>query len=177
MRKIKKVMNINSKILQMTGAEPDEQKMYRMLMSEQYRTPPYEMCDLEDKMALVEQNIHGWMKPRFLLDHRAQTAYEFMDKGFVLVTVRDEDVHWDSLKGLPEQIIARARRHDGYFPTVVYGFRNGKADVQWQINPDGGFYMDNYGFGMTDDLVIPLWGKIDRTGCVVEPFRYLPMKR
>jgi len=166
-------MKMYNKIRHMPGRQPDEQKMYQLLMSEQFNTPPYETCDLEDKMALVEQNFWGWMKPRYLLDHRSQTAYEFMDTGFELVTIHDEDINWESLKNLPDDIIERAKKHDGYFPTVVYGFRNGVADVQWQINPDGRYYMDDYGFGMTNDKQIPLWGKIDRAGKVVEKFSYV----
>jgi len=44
--------------------------------------------------------------------------------------------------------------------------------VRWQINPDGRYYMDDDGFGMTDDEEITLLGKIDRTGKVVVPFSY-----
>ena len=95
-----------------------------------------------------------------------------MDAGEYLVTVTDEDIDWTSLEGLSEEVIARAQNHDGHFPTIVYGFQNGIAEVMWQINPDGRYYMDDEGFGMTDDKEVALWGKIDRTGKVVVPFAY-----
>ena len=38
--------------------------------------------------------------------------------------------------------------------------------------PDGRYYMDDDGFGITDDEEIALIGKIDRTGKVVVPFTY-----
>ena len=123
-------------------------------------------------MALVKQSILGWWKPRFLLDHRTKCAYEFMDAVEELVTVTDEDIDWKSLNGLPMSVIDRAQNHDGHFPTIVYGFHDGIAEVMWQINPDGRYYMDEDGFGMTDDEEISLWGKIDRKGNVVVPFTY-----
>ena len=165
-------MNIYDKISRMIGKESYEQKMYKLLSDEKYQKSPYETRDLGEDMAIVKQTIWGWWKPRFLMDHCTQCAYEFMDAGEVLVNVKDEDIDWKSLDNLPGNLIQRVQDRDGHFPTLVYGFRNGIAEVQWQINPDGRYYMDDDGFGMTDDEEIALWGKIDRTGTVVEKFKY-----
>lgn len=54
----------------------------------------------------------------------------------------------------------------------MYGFNDGVAVVEWQINPDGQYYTDDDGYGMTNDKEVALWGKIDRTGKVVEQFTY-----
>ena len=48
------------------------------------------------------------------------------------------------------------------------------AELEWQINPDGRYYMDEDGFGMTDDVEVALVGNIDRTGRVVEKIHYMP---
>ena len=165
-------MNIYDKISRMIGKESYEQKMYKLLSDEKYQNSPYETRDLGEDMAIVKQTIFGWWKPRFLMDHRTQCAYEFLDAGEVLVTVRDEDIDWKSLDNLPGNLIQRVQDRDGHFPTLVYGFHDGIAEVQWQINPDGRYYMDDDGFGMTDDEEISLWGKIDRAGNVVEKFKY-----
>lgn len=44
------------------------------------------------------------------------------------------------------------------------------AKVSWQINPDGRYYMDDDGFGMTDDEEITIYGYIDHKGKVVSKF-------
>ena len=165
-------MNIYDKIRRMVGKETYDEKMYKLLNTERFNQEQYETTDKGEDMALVKQSILGWWKPRFLLDYRTQCAYEFMDAGEYLVTITDEDIDWKSLEGLSGEVIARAQNHDGHFPTIIYGFKSGIAEVMWQINPDGRYYMDDDGFGMTDDDEIALWGKIDRTGKVVVPFAY-----
>lgn len=46
------------------------------------------------------------------------------------------------------------------------------AEVRWQLNPDGMYYRDEDGFGMTDDEEINLYGAIDRKGKVVKKFTF-----
>ncbi len=165
-------MNIYDKISRMQGNETYDEKMYQLLNTEHYCQEPYRTDDLGEEMSLIEQLIWSWWKPRFLLDHRAKCAYELMDPNQMLITITDDDIDWDSLNGLPEKAIKRAQAHSGLFPTIVYGFSDGVAQVKWQINPDGRYYQDDDGFGMTDDDEIAQWGKIDRTGKVVVPFAY-----
>jgi hypothetical protein len=45
------------------------------------------------------------------------------------------------------------------------------AEVSWQINPDGRYYMDEDGYGMTDDEEITIYGFIDQKAKVVVKFR------
>lgn len=42
--------------------------------------------------------------------------------------------------------------------------------MKWVVNPDGMYYRDEDGFGMTDDDEINLEGAIDRQGNVVKKF-------
>ena len=42
--------------------------------------------------------------------------------------------------------------------------------MRWEVNPDGMYYRDEDGFGMTDDDEINLEGAIDRKGDVVKKF-------
>lgn len=42
--------------------------------------------------------------------------------------------------------------------------------MKWVVNPDGMYYRDEDGFGMTDDDEINLEGAIDRKGNVVKKF-------
>ena len=43
--------------------------------------------------------------------------------------------------------------------------------VSWQLNPDGRYYMDEDGFGMTNDEEIEIYGLIDQKAKVIAKFR------
>ena len=43
--------------------------------------------------------------------------------------------------------------------------------MSWQINPDGRYYMDDDGYGMTDDIEITLYAYVDRSGKPLVKFR------
>ena len=148
----------------------EEEKLYRELCLSQYQGLPLVQNDLGEDMALVTQVIGRYWKPRYLMDKEARCAYEFMSIDEVLQIVTDEDIDWDSMKGLPQDAFDRAKAHSFHFPGHVYQYKNGVAEVEWQLNPDGMYYCDEDGFGMTDDEEINLYGAIDRKGKVVKKF-------
>ncbi|MBR2166655.1 MAG: hypothetical protein IJ915_08980 [Paludibacteraceae bacterium] len=148
------------------------ENLYVELTKPAYRTEQYEWQDMEEGMLLVKQSINGWWKPRFLIDENAHRAYEFMDSMLILQTLTDNDIDWNNLKGIPDKALERAKKHSGLYPTIIHHFHDGEAEVIWQINPDGRYYMDDDGFGMTDDDEIALCGTIDRTGHVIKKFHY-----
>lgn len=145
--------------------------LYEMLCADKYDQRPYERHSLGDEMTVVNQVMGEYWKPRFLMDDRNKTAFEFMDENAVLQTIRIEDINWISLSGLPAYALNRARNLDAYFPTLIHQYRGGVAEVSWELNPDGRYYMDDDGFGMTDDEEICIYGTIDRTGRVIKKFR------
>lgn len=149
------------------------EQLYIKLHEPTYRSLQYEWKDMDEGMQLVNQSINGWWKPRFLVDENARCAYEFMDSMLTLQTVTDNDIDWSSLEGIPTKALNRAIAHSGLFPTLIRYFCNGEAEVTWQINPDGMYYMDDDGYGMTDDEEIALVGTIDRTGKVIQKFSYI----
>ena len=148
----------------------EEKKLYRELCLSQYQGLPLVQNDLGEDMALVTQVIGRYWKPRYLMDKEARCAYEFMSIDEVLQIVTDEDIDWDSMKGLPQDAFDRAKAHSFHFPGHIYQYKNGVAEVEWQLNPDGMYYRDEDGFGMTDDEEINLYGAIDRKGKVVKKF-------
>ena len=148
----------------------EEEKLYRELCLSQYQGLPLVQNDLGEDMVLVTQVIGRYWKPRYLMDKEARCAYEFMSIDEVLQIVTDEDIDWDSLKGLPQDAFERAKAHSFHFPGHVYQYKNGVAEVEWQLNPDGMYYRDEDGFGMTDDEEINLYGSIDKKGKVVKKF-------
>lgn len=148
----------------------EEKKLYKRLFALQNKARPYEQRDLGEGMTLANQVIGEYWKPRYLMDNEAKCAYEFMSGSETVQCITDDDIDWDSLKGLPQDAFDRAKAHSFHYPGHVYQYKNGVAEVEWQLNPDGMYYRDEDGFGMTDDEEINLYGAIDRKGKVVKKF-------
>lgn len=146
--------------------------LYHALTKPEYQSRgDVEITDLGEDMTLVKESICGWWKPRFLLDNKTQEAFEFLDMNEHFVKFSENDVEWSTLRDVPGDAWGRARTGNATYPTHVGKFENGIAKVWWQINPDGRYFMDEDGYGMTDDEEIELMGAIDRTGKVVKKYR------
>lgn len=130
-----------------------------------------------DGMIVLYESIRDYWKPRFLIDHKNRRAFEFMDRNEQLLTVTRDDILWETLRGVPAEIIARAEALSAHFPSRIGPFRGGRAEVCWQLNPDGRYYMDEAGYGMSDDEEINIYGVIDRCGHVVVKFRAIGTPR
>lgn len=148
-----------------------EDVLYTMLDDEKYKHGSYNTRDLGEGMAVVNESMWGWWKPRYLVNHNTKCAYQFIDIHQRLLTVTEDDIDWDSLKGLPEKAIDRAKCLSFHFPSFIREFKNGVAQVSWQLNPDGQYYCDDDGFGMTSDEEIEIYGFIDCNAKVVVKFR------
>ena len=59
----------------------------------------------------------------------------------------------------------------------VFPFTGSKAAVEWTVCPDGSYYADSDGFGMTDDEEITLHGFIDTDGRPIGQFRLYKRNR
>ena len=164
-------MSIYKKLSRIKSDKSTEEKLYEVLQSDTFKSDLYKTEDLGDGMAVLYQNIWGWYKPRFVLNHNDKTAFEFMDSYQCLVTVTNEDIDWASLKKLPEEAICRAESLSFQFPSFIRGFKNGVSRVDWQLNPDGRYYMDDDGYGMTADEEIEIYGFIDTKGNVLVKFK------
>ena len=155
------------------GQEDRAKALYAQLCSDKYSERPFEKYGLGDSMTVVNQVMGEYWKPRFLMDDSAKTAFEFMDPCERLTTISTEDIDWSSFKNVPEEAIGRARRLSAHYPTFVRKFENGIASVDGQINPDGRYFMDEDGYGMTNDEEITVYGYIDRTGKPLVKFRII----
>lgn len=144
---------------------------YQELLDDSYKSYPYEYKDLGEGMSLVSQSMWGWWKPRYLLNHHTMNAYEFMDERQCLAMFCHEDINWESLRQLPEKALRAAQNLSAHFPTFIRRYKNGVARVDWQLVPDGRYYMDEDGFGMTDDDEITIYGFIDMNCRVVVEFQ------
>ncbi len=155
----------------MSGDKTMDEKLYMLLNTEKYKKGQYGTTGLGEGMAVISQVIWEWWKPRYVLNHNTQTAFEFMDGNEYLVTVTHDDIDWDSLRKLPEDAVCTAQCLSFHFPSFIRGYRNGIARVDWQLNPDGQYYMDDDGFGMTNDVEVEIYGFIDTQGNVVVKFQ------
>ncbi len=96
-----------------------------------------------------------------------------MDEDLKFVNFTIEDIDWKSIECLPEYMKEQARRLSALFPTFVLRFQNGVAEVHWQLNPDGRYYIDDDGYGMTDDEETTNYGFIDAEMNVLVKFQYI----
>ena len=167
-------MSVTKKVnaLNAPGKSFDE-KLYMVLSSMYFTRNGYRVSELGEGMSIIEQVIWGWWKQRYLIDNKRYRAYEIMDGNLDFVNFTTDDVDWDSIKQLPEKAKIRAQEMSAQFPTIIKGFRKGVAEVSWQLNPDGRYYMDEDGFGMTADEEITIYGFIDQNAKVVVKFRNL----
>lgn len=149
-----------------------DEKMYRVLSSDKYASDGYSKEELGEGMEIVNQVIAGWWKPRFLINHNLKTAYEWMLPNERLAMVDMEDIDWDSMRDLPEEALQTLRAYSFGYPSFIRGFKNGIAKVQWQLIPDGRYWMDEDGYGMNPDDELNIYGFIDQEAYVVEKFRY-----
>lgn len=150
----------------------DSHALYRLLAGPEYASGSYEKRALGEDMEIVNQSIGGWWKPRFLLNHDLLTAYEWIRPDERLALVGPDDVDWPTMKNLPEEAVATLLRYSFHYPSFIRGFRNGVSEVRWQLVPDGRYWMDEDGYGMTADDELNVYGFIDREARVVSKFRY-----
>lgn len=164
-------MSIYKKLNKVGGSKDIEEKLYDLLQTDTYKSNLYQREDLGENMEVLDKDFHGWYKPWIVLNHNNKTAFLFMDDRERLVTVTEDDVDWDTLRALPEDAIMVAQDLWFHYPSFIMGYKNGVAEVQWQLNPDGRYYMDDDGFGMTSDREINIYGFIDVMGKVVVKFQ------
>lgn len=166
-------MNIYDLISKMAD-EPDtyDEKMYRILSSDKYSTGEWQKQNLGEGMEIVNQVIWGWWKPRFLLNHNLKTAYEWMWPNQQLAIVDAEHIDWDSMKNLPEDAVSTLHCYSFQFPSFIRYYENGVAEVQWQLTPDGRYWMDDDGYGMTSDIELNIYGFIDQEANIISKFHY-----
>lgn len=103
-----------------------------------------------------------------LVDKRDKHVVELVDKDGRIVAFTPEDVSpsvitRDVETGNARALIARYR----FF---VYEFKDGRAEVEWTVCPDGSFFADGDGFGAEDCKELTVKAVINRKGEVLVPF-------
>ena len=85
-----------------------------------------------------------------------------------LAIVDHKHIDWESMKRLTEEAWPQLRAYSFSYPSFIHGYHNGIAEVQWQLIPDGRYWMDDDGYGMTSDIELNIYGFIDQE----EPSKY-----
>ena len=152
--------------------QTEGERIYDFIMQNQ-EARGIEISDLGEEMAVGKQVIRQYWKPRFLIDHLSRTVVEFMSLSETLQTVSQDDIMWETLASAEAEAKIRAQDLSFHFPSHIYKYNDGVAAVQWQLNPDGMYYMDDDGFGMTTDVEYNIYGFIDRRGRVLSKFRHI----
>ena len=89
-----------------------------------------------------------------------------------LAIVDAEHIDWDSMKNLPEDALSTLTCYSFKYPSFIRHFHNGIAEVQWQLIPDGRYWMDDDGYGMTGDIELNIYGFIDQEANIISKFHY-----
>ena len=121
-----------------------------------------------------EGMILGWEKfgkRVFLLNKDTEEAWE-------LLSAASRFAEWDAAAveiaatfDLPYGAQRNAVELRAKYYFGVNSFEDGVASVDWTLEPDGRYYADEYGYGMTDDEEISFHAFIDRAGHILVPFQ------
>lgn len=140
--------------------------LYRILAADSARNYLcYHEIDLKEGMSLICP-IFSLLKPEeeYILNHNTKHAYMLRNHSGKF-QIRTEDIDWSSAGRLSEGVLNRIRNKEAkYRSSGVCGeYRNGVADIMWQVSPNGKtYYLDKYGVGpRTDEKEIMLYGFID----------------
>lgn len=149
--------------------------MYNELMNNHYYKGKEFQWDKPDGdyMQIVSSLISEYWKPRYLLDHNRKIAYEIMDGNQRWMHFTADDIDWDSLEGLEEEAIFNARRLSAHYPSFIRDYEGGVAIVKWELIPDGMYWVDEDGYGMTSDVETPVYAVVDKDLKVLVKFRFI----
>jgi hypothetical protein len=84
-------------------------ELYKALSVGKYAQYPYEKCDLDDDMSVINQVIEGIGSLVSLWMIGIRLPLNLWIVGQPLNTIRTDDIDWQSLKGLPQDVIDKAK--------------------------------------------------------------------
>ncbi|MCD8302226.1 MAG: hypothetical protein LUC44_04315 [Prevotellaceae bacterium] len=129
---------------------------------------------LGESMSTVNFYCGTRWKQSYLLDEKAQEAYQWIDEFKRLKTLTYEDVAWDKLKAdeALSKGLCTVQNLSAHLPVTIMEYKNDTALVKWQIIPNGKYDVDYEDLDPdTIDAEFCLYGIIDRKGKVRVKFR------
>lgn len=146
----------------------DSKELYKKLSADFKAEKNYYFSDLGEGM--MQGREHNSRRV-FLINKNDREAWE-------LVGATGAFKKWDAVAveicmvlDFPKraQLNAISTMANNYFG--VNSFKDGVAYVQWTLQPDGHYYADSDGFGMTDDDEVNVYAFIDKKAHVLVPFQ------
>lgn len=126
---------------------------------------------LGDKILRIDSSNGMWLCRNDGGDRRLITLVEHGEVKFLT----EADIEPSAMRLIKQQcpyLAFKARYRFWVFP-----FTGSKAAVEWTVRPDGSYYADSDGFGMTDDEEITLHGFINTKGRPIGQFRLYKRNR
>lgn len=145
------------------------EQLYALLLDKEFETPPYRKEHLGQGMIVVYDIFGDSKYPRFIIDTTTKRAYEFMTEDYRLTTVQERDINFQSFRLEPGAINVAEGRNVIY-PIIIHRFHKGYAMVSWQLSCDESNYVDEDGYGMTNEEEVIVYGFIDKQCRVIFPF-------
>lgn len=106
-----------------------------------YKELAHRECDLTSLSEQMEwgrffdEGIAGSWKARYLINHATKCAYMVLDNKSKVCSVRNGDIDWESIAGLPKEVLQRVKRRKAVYSFEIYEYHDGVAKVVWQISP------------------------------------------
>lgn len=126
----------------------------------------YEIMQLlGDKILRIDSSDGMWLCRNDGGTRRLITLVEHGEVKFLT----EADIEPSALRLIKQQCPYLAFK--AHYRFWVFPFTGSKAAVEWTVRPDGSYYADSDGFGMTDDEEITLHGFIDTNGRPIGKFR------
>lgn len=109
-------------------------------------------------------------KQVFIVNPAIKKVYPISDLNGKLVGFTHDDIDWDSVNQLENNVDAKRLVAD-YAGLSIGNYQDGIARVDWMLYPDGRYFADNDGFGMEDNDEVNITAYIDTQCRVVVKFQ------
>jgi hypothetical protein len=124
------------------------------------------ISDWNEMMAVA---YHYRPREVYFINKKIEFAWMVLDSSDNLVQWEQTDVDFDELQGLENT--GNARIMAAPYGFNINPYKGNYALVSWTLHPDGRYFADEDGFGMTDDEEVKVYGIINGLCEVIIPFQ------
>lgn len=146
----------------------DSKKLYKTLSADFKAGKNYYFSDLGEDMM---QGRERGTRRIFLVNRTEREAWELVGPTGCFEHWTAAAVEICTAFDLPVRAQRNAISTMAKYYFGINPFKDGVAYVQWTLQPDGRYYADSDGFGMTDDDEINVYAFIDKKAHILVPFQ------
>lgn len=146
----------------------DSKQLYKKL-SEDFKTEKYYSFANRGEDMLQAREKNG--KRVYLVNKEREEAWELINALGTFSLWNASAVEISSLFDMTGKVLHTALSVKAPYYFGVEDYANGVTMVVWTLQPDGCYYADSDGYGMTDDDEINVYAYIDREGHILVPFQ------